>query len=163
MKLFEISEQILELLAIESDGEQSLEEAIHEGLESLELDFYDKTDNIVKLIHQISADSLTIDSEIDRLRSRKVTFSNQQAGLKKYLVSEMAKIDKKSIKTPLFSLTSVAGRNKVIIDNETDIPDEYVSIKMTETPDKTALLKALADNEIKGCHIEKGDNTIRIK
>lgn len=167
--LYEISENILELQSIESDGDISLEEALKNSLDELEMDFYDKANNIVKLINQISSDTLTVDNEIKRLQERKQSFKRHQDGLKHYLIIEMEKIDKKTIKTPLFSITSALGREKVIIDNEEDIPSEYIIIKMTESPDKKAILamlKEMKDGEeslVPGCHIERGENSLKIK
>ena len=163
MQLYKISESILELQAIETEGEQTLEEAIQNSLAELEMNFYEKVDATTKLINQINADVITVDNEIKRLQDRKKHFNNQVTSIKGYLLNEMEKLEKKSVKTDLFTLTSVKGREKVIIDIESDLPTEYVKIKMTEAPDKAALLKALKEGEISGCHLERSDNSLKIK
>jgi len=163
MQLYKISEKIMELLSIDTEGEKGLEEAISEGLQELEVDFYDKVDSIVKYRHQMDVDIVTIDNEIKRLQARKATISYHQEGLSQYLLMEMEKLGKKTITTALFTLTSRLGKNKVFIDNESEIPNVYINIKMSEAPDKRALLKALGEGEIKGCHLERGNNTLSIK
>ena len=163
MRLYEISEAILELQSIEVEGEESLEEAIQNSLAELEMDFYEKVDATTKLINQINADVVTVDNEIKRLQDRKKHFNNQVTSIKGYLLNEMEKLEKKSVKTDLFTLTSVKGREKVIIDIESDLPTEYVKIKMTEAPDKVALLKALKEGKIPGCHLDRSDNSLKIK
>lgn len=161
--LYAIKEEIIQLQNIENDGDKSLEEAIHNSLDDLNLEFNDKIDNIIKLNQSIDGDLLLIDLEIKRLQSRKQSFKNHQDSLKSYVLKNMDELDKKTIKTALFSVTNVAGKDKVIIDNEGDIPDLFINIKVVESPDKKAILKALKDGEIPGCHIEKSDNSLRIK
>lgn len=166
--LYEITNDILELQQIELDGDESLEEAIRNSLEGLEMEFYDKTDNIVKLINKMDSDTLTIDNEIKRLQTRKVTVKNHTEGIKKYLLEEMQKLDKKSIKTPLFSVTSMKGREVVVIDNESELSSGFIKIDVIEKPDKKLLLSALKEAALKdiviaGAHIERNPNTLRIK
>ncbi len=84
--LYEITNEILELQQIDIDGDESLDEAIRNSIEGLEMDFYDKTDNIVKLINKMDSDTLTIDNEVKRLQARKVTIKNHKEGVKKYLL-----------------------------------------------------------------------------
>ena len=68
-----------------------------------------------------------------------------------------------SIKSPLFSITLAKGRDIVVIDNADSLPDEFVNVKTTVTPDKAAILKALKDGPLPGAHFEKSLSSIRIK
>lgn len=161
--LYTIKEEIAALQSMETDGDLSLEEAIHNSLDDLNIEFNEKIDNIVKLNQSIENDVLLINAEIKRLTDRKNKFNDRIDSMKKYILKNMDELNKKSVKTPLFSVTSVKGRDKLIIDNESEIPSDYISIKVIESPDKKALLKAYKDGEIKGCHVEQSDNTLRIK
>ncbi|MCP3901492.1 MAG: siphovirus Gp157 family protein [Desulfobacteraceae bacterium] len=161
--LYEISEEIKQLESMETEGDQSLEEAIANSLDDLNLDFNEKIDNIVKLNQSMDGDVVLIDAEIKRLQERKQGFKKRQDSLKQYVLNNMKALDKKNIKTALFSVTSMAGRDKIFIDDESKIPSDFINIKVTETPDKKALLKAMKDGQVAGCHLEKSENTLRIK
>ena len=161
--LYEITEEIRLLESMETDGDESLEDAIHNSLDDLNLDFNEKIDNIVKLNQSMDGDVLLIDNEIKRLQERKQGFKKRQDALKQYVLKNMADLQKKTVKTALFSVTSMAGRYKVFIDDESKIPTDFINIKVVETPDKKALLAAMKESEIDGCHLEKSDNTLRIK
>lgn len=162
--LYEIKDEIVSLQNIEADGDESLEEAIHNSLDDLQLDFNDKIDNIVKMNQSIDGDISLIDAEIKRLQARKQSFKKRQESMKKYVIKNMQELDKKTIKTALFSVSCVDGRDKVVIDNELEIPSDFVNIKVVESPDKKALLDAIKSGQnIEGCHVEKSDNNLRIK
>ena len=48
---------------------------------------------------------------------------------------------------------------QTIIDNETEIPDEFIAVTMVKKPDKTAIKNAIkSGREIKGAHIETVKN-----
>lgn len=161
--LYSIKEEIIKLENIDSEGDESLEEAIHNSLDDLELDFNEKVDNIVKFNQSIDGDINQINSEIKRLQERKKDFTKRQLSMKSYILKNMADLEKKAIKTALFSVTSVAGKDKIIIDDESKIPSDYINIKVVETPDKMSLLKAAKNGDIEGCHLEKSDSSLRIK
>lgn len=163
MPLYEIANEILELQNIETDGDVSLEEAIKNGLDELTLSFNDKIDNIVKLEKYLEGNTLIIDVELERLAARKKSNKSKQEYLKKYMLHEMEKLGKKSVDTGLFKVTSAKGRDKVVIDNEVELPSEYVTVKVSESPNKKELLAALKEGEVKGCHLEKSPNNLRIK
>jgi hypothetical protein len=58
----------------------------------------------------------------------------------------------------------VAGQEVVDVYDADAIPDDYVSVKTTVTPDKNAIKKALKDgHEIAGCKLSTGKSSIRIK
>lgn len=163
MKLYELSEQMIELQSIDYEDDASLAEAIANSLEDVTLDFHEKLNNMVKLTLNNGAFINSCDDEIARLQAHKKRLANENAQVKSYILHEMQKLGKKSVNTDLFMLTDVKGSMKVIIDDEDNIPSEYIKIKVTEAPDKTAILKALKDGNIEGCHAEQSDNTLRIK
>lgn len=105
-----------------------------------------------------------IDAEIDRLNSKKWQIQNRKESLTEYMRSNMEACGIKKISCPLFSITLVNGRDVVAISDESLIPDEFINVKVVNSPDKVAILKALkAGQEIQGASIKKGKNSIRIK
>lgn len=167
MKLYEIADSIVELQSIEVGDDESLAEAIQNSMEDVEMDLFDKLDNMVKMTLNNDAHLVGIEAEIKRLQARKKFFTNENASVKEYILFVLRKMKKKTLKTTLYTLTDMLGKMKVIIDDEDKIPNAYINIKMVETPDKRELLKALTaleeGEEIAGCHAEKSPNTLRIK
>jgi len=163
VNLFEIKNEILELENMETDGEQSLEEAIKNSLDDLNLDLNEKVDNLCRLINSIEGSKATISNEIARLGDRKKSCDTRIAGIKQYLLDTVQELNKKSVKTELYTVTNATGRDGIIIDDEKAIPSDFVHVEVVEKIDKKALLKAAKERIINGCHIEKSKNTLRIK
>ena len=88
--------------------------------------------------------------------------SNRKESLKDYLHISMKAIDKKSIKTPLFTISRTAGRDIAVIKSEADIPQQYQKIAVSV--DKVLLLKTLkAGGEVEGAELGKSSEGLRIK
>jgi hypothetical protein len=71
----------------------------------------------------------------------------------------------KKIECPLFIITCAQGREKVIVDEIEDIPDDYVSMPPVEAQaDKKKIMGAHKSGEsVPGTHVERGLSSIRIK
>lgn len=161
-KLYEISAQFKELQAIANDDEMAV--AVADTLESMEGEFNEKANAIVSMVLNMDGDVEPIDSAIERLQARKKVIQNKQASLKNYLRENMERTGINKISCPLFTITCVEGRELAYIDNEEALPDEYLSVKTTISPDKTAITKALKEGkEIEGAHLERAKSSIRIK
>lgn len=98
----------------------------------------------------------------------------------------MEAADIKSIKRPLFTITLALAPERVIVDNEQAVPDEFVSVNTVIAPDKKSIaarLKEIRDHntavrkrmdagedaehellpEPSWAHLERGESSIRIK
>lgn len=161
--LYEIKNNLLELSNIDADSED-MREAIKNTLEGVEGEFNDKAVSVVHYIKNLDADAEAIDTEIKRLSARKKAISAKQDAIKEYLRFNMDATGIKKIECPLFTISSVAGREIVSIDEEALIPDEFIEIKSVIQPKKADILKALkSGNEVPGASITRSQNTIRIK
>lgn len=64
----------------------------------------------------------------------------------------------------LFKVSRVKGREVLQVNSTNDIPEKYVTIKMTNTLDKRQMLTDLkAGAEINGAEISTGKPSLRIK
>lgn len=161
-KLYEISEQFKELQALADD--ESMAEAVADTLEGIQGEFDDKAKAISSMVLNMDGDIEPIDSAIARLQARKKVIQNKQESLKNYLRENMTRCDIKKIACPLFTVTLVQGREIAFIDNEEALPDDYLSVKTTISPDKAAITKALKEGvEIPGAHLERAKSSVRIK
>ena len=160
MKLYELANQFQSLRALE-DMEP---EDIKDTLESLEGEFEDKAKAIVAVRSGMDADVTAIDAEIKRLTAMKKAVENREASLRSYLKINMQNAGITNIKCPLFSITLAKGREVLSVDNESEIPDEYMKVDTKIAPDKKTILDKLKSGEsVSGCSLVRSDSSLRIK
>lgn len=159
MKLYEISNDMKRLEDLNLEPE-----AIKDTMEGLEMSFNDKANNIAILNGNFSSDITAIDNEIKRLQAMKKTITNRQEQLKEYLRFNMSESGITSIKCDLFNITLRKASKVVQIDNEDDLPDEFVTVKTTISPDKNLIAKALKDGvSVSGASLVDGQQSLIIK
>lgn len=185
-QLYVLTGQMTELAAMCETDDESLKQAIQDTMAGIQGEFEDKADNIVMLCRNIEGDIDAIDAEINRLNELKRIKTNSVTAITEYLRRNMDAANLKSIKRPLFTISLVTGKEKVIVDNEDAVPDELTSVATKITPNKNAIAAKLkADREHnedvrkrmaagEDCehelipepgwaHLERGESSIRIK
>lgn len=154
-KLYEMTDEYNELLSWGDDPDID-ETAFNDTLEGLTGTIDDKIENIGKVISEYNAAIAGCDTEIKRLQARKKTLENKVTWSKDYIKTNMKKINRLNIVGKLFSFSVRATQEKTIIDDETQIPNEFLKIK-TE-PDKTAIKEAIKNGQtFEWAHLEKGE------
>lgn len=185
-KLYELTEQLIELSVLADTDDTGLKDAIQTTMDAIQEEFDVKAERIVMLRRNIEGDIGAIKREIERLSALKSTKENSVEAINDYLRRSMEALDKKSIKRPLFTITLAAAPEKVVIDKEDDIPDDYVSVNTSITPDKKAIAARIKEvrehnaairvrieagedcesellEEPSWAHLERGESSIRIK
>ena len=158
-KLYELTN---DLKAIESEDFD--EQTLKDTLEAVEGEFNDKALSIAKLVENLNGDTSTIDAEIKRLQARKTSITNKQKHLRDYLLFNMQESGITKIDCPLFKISLRKGMEKVVIDNEMQIPDEFAKVEVVTKIDKNEVKKHLkAGVEIPGARLERGETTLLIK
>lgn len=160
--LREISGQYRGLLDMAKTEDMPIE-AIKDTLDGIEGEFKEKALKIVDVVSDVEGDIATIDKEIERLQSRKKVIQNRNQSIRDYLQNNMEACGITKIECPLFTITLAAGRDIVVVDNEDELPDEFISVKTSTAPNKVELLKALKMGAVNGAHIEKSKSSLRIK
>ena len=161
--LYKIAEDHQEIIEAIDSGEFTQEE-MADTLEGALGTFEEKAQSVLAYSENIAADIDQVDQAIKRLQERKKTLANKQQSMRDYLKHNMQRTGITNIKCPLFSITLAKGRDKVIIDDEELIPSDYVNVEVVQKADKRALLSDLKEGlDIPGCHIEKGEESLRIK
>lgn len=162
--LYELTGQFKELAILADGADEDMTVAVRDTMEAIEGEFQEKGKAIAMIALNIDGDLEAIQSQIDRLTERKRVITNRKNSLKEYLRENMDASGITKITHPLFTITCGKGRPSVVIDNEADIPDEYMSVKTTMSPDKTAIAAAIkAGLEVPGAHSEIGKSSISIK
>ncbi|MDD1011557.1 siphovirus Gp157 family protein [Pseudomonas shahriarae] len=185
-ELYALTRQMAELAALADTDDEGLRQAIQDTMDGIKGEFEMKADSIVMLRRNIEGDIDAIDKEVDRLNELKRIKKNTVGQLGDFLRRNMEAANIKSIRRPLFTITLALSPEKVIVDNEQAVPDEFVSLKSVITPDKkiiAARLKEIRDHNIAvhkridagedaehelipepaWAHLERGENSIRIK
>ncbi len=185
-ELYALTGQMAELSALADNDDEGLRQAIQDTMDGIKGEFEVKADSIVMLRRNIEGDIDAIDKEVDRLNELKRIKKNTVGQISDYLRRNMEAADIKSIKRPLFTITLALSPEKVIVDDEKAVPDEFVSLKSVITPDKKTIavrLKEIRDHneavrkrmaagedaeaelleEPSWAHLERGESSIRIK
>ena len=154
MQLYKLAQQFQEVQ--ELSGEMD----VGDTLDAISMEIEEKAKNIGFVFKNMEGQEKIIADEIKHLQERKSALSNRKERLKDYLRENMTACGITKIECDLFSINCVPGRDIVSIDDETKIPKDF--IKVVESVDKTALLKALKDGPVDGAHISKSKESIRI-
>jgi len=158
-KLYELTGNLKELESSDFD-----EQTLKDTLEAVGGEFNDKAVALLKVIENLNGDTSTIDDEINRLKARKTAIANRQKSMRQYLLFNMQESGINKIQCPLFTASLRKGSERVVIDDELVIPDEYAQIEVVTKIDKNAIKRDLkAGKEIPGARIERGETTILIK
>lgn len=160
MKLYEITGALLELLemAEEKDLDQ---QTINDTMEAVELEFEEKADGYAKIIKTLEGDVDSLDKEIKRLTGRKNTAKNNIVSIKNNLENAMLVTGKTKFKTLLFNFGIQKNPASVVIDDESQIPQEYL-VPQEPKVDKAAIKDYLKENEVEWAHLSQTES-LRIK
>lgn len=160
MKLYEITGALLELLemAEEKDLDQ---QTINDTMEAVELEFEEKADGYAKIIKTLEGNVDSLDKEIKRLTGRKNTAKNNIVSIKNNLENAMLVTGKTKFKTLLFNFGIQKNPASVVIDDESQIPQEYL-VPQEPKVDKATIKDYLKENEVEWAHLSQTES-LRIK
>ena len=140
------------LLTMAYEEVQSLAENgedVTDTLLSIEGDIEVKAENTNKVIKTFAYNNAAIDEEIKRLTEIKKHNENAIERLKSGIENMMIALNKKELKTPLFSAKWVKNPPAVVIDDETKVDAKYLTvIPQSYNVDKNAIKKDLKAGKI---------------
>jgi hypothetical protein len=165
MKLYEITEQYAEVQKLlDQDDSESMAEAVSETMGLIEADFEEKAQNIVALAFNVESDISGIDEQIKRLQDRKKAIQNKAESLREYLRYNMDRSGIDKISCPLFTITLSKASKQVEVTDEQALPDDFVRVKTTVSPDKVSIAKALKEGaDVPGAVLVDGKRRLTIK
>lgn len=128
--LYEIADSISYALFQLEDSEESFEE-LQEELDSLDMAFEEKADNIARILAELKGQEAAVKTEIDRLQKRKKSLERNSDWLKSYLANAMQVTGKKKFKTDLFNFGLRNNKRIEIPDEESFMTahPEYVDVQ----------------------------------
>lgn len=153
MNLYQIDEALTNCIDPETG------EIDEERFNELSLEKETKIENIALWIKNLRSDIVALKAEETALAERRKAAERKVDSLTHYLSNYCGG---KSYKTSRYVI-SFRKSEKTIVDDISEIPEEYISVKIDRKPDlnklKTAIKNGIA---VKGCHIEENQN-INIK
>lgn len=130
-----------------------------EALDALLMQKDEKIENVVCWIKNLLSDADAIKAEKDILAEREARCRKQAENLKKYLSDILNGSEFSTAKCAVSFRKSV----KVEVEDVNLVPAEYLRVKTTYEPDKTAIKKAIqAEKVIAGCKLVENLN-VQIK
>ena len=165
MTLYEIDSRIREILdsiydAADENGEVG--EIDLTELKELQAARETKLENIALYAKNLAVEASAIKDEENILAERRKRLERKCERMKGILMHAMQEDGNKKISSPRFEAVLRDSKKTEIID-ESLIPEEYMNTKITKTPDKTAIKKAIeAGAEVAGAQVVE-NTTISIK
>lgn len=155
MNIYEITQQALYLMQL-LESDEIDEQTVSDTLEAIGTD--EKIDSYCKIIRSYEDDIMSIDSEIARLTARKDMAKKNIDRMKTALDGFMQAIKKDKEKTKFFTVSYRPSEAVEVLD-ESLIPTEYIKVKTTTSPDKTAIKRVLSSGgTVSGCILKKKRN-----
>lgn len=153
LTLYEIVDSLSKLEEMLDDGQE-----VTEYLDSAQLQLNEKVENIVKINRNFELTADAIDSEIKRLTLIKTAFVKKRQRLLDWVKYSMESHGVEKIETGVARLSFIKSTT-VVIDDEMQLPDAFMVERVTRTPDKNMIKKAILDGlPIKGAHVEVHKN-----
>ena len=159
MKLYELvsEEQKLNELFLTAIDEETGEIRDNETLEELETELknalVNKSEGIIKVIRNQESDLEMVTAEIERLTNLKNKMKKEIENFKSYIKFNMKKMELKKVETSLGNI-SLRQSTATEIYDEASLPKEFLKEKITYTPSKTEIKKAIeSGQEVKGARL----------
>ena len=136
----------------------SLVNALAERQEAWE----DKAVAVACVYRALDEDAARVGREIERLTAMKKRLERERDRVKEGLSAAFTALGVEKVKG-MYADISFRASEQTIIDNADAVPEEYMTVKTTYTPNKTAIREAIkAGKEVPGAHLEQRKN-IQIK
>ena len=145
---------LYEITALQQAAEQEEDAEIKQDLqEVIAIELEKKSNNIIYAIKNLEGNNVAIDAEIERLKAIKERNLKNVDSIKNHILNFMKNNNIDKIQTDLATF-SLRKSKSTQIDNIEQIPSEFITVKQTFQPDKTAIKKAVeAGKEVAGASI----------
>lgn len=144
--LFGITEELLQIFENIEIDEETGELLNLEQLEEIQGEFDDKASNIALYIQELQAQAEAIKNKREALNDRQKSTTNKAERLKAYLSDMMNRAGKTKVETDDVRISFRKSESVDILDQSL-IPQEYLNEKLTITPDKTEIKKAIKNGQ----------------
>lgn len=121
-----------------------------------------KAVSVACVYRALDNDSARVGREIERLTAIKKRLERERDRIKDGLDAACKTLGVESVKG-MYANISYRASEQTVIDNEFELPEQFINVKEVRTPNKTAIKEAIkAGEEVPGAHLERKKN-IQIK
>lgn len=163
MTLYELQSQFAALYEMAANGDID-DKTFEDTLEAMSFDeeFEAKAEGYAKVIRALLTDAQAVKSEIDRLSERKNRFEETAGRIKRRLQEAMAATGREKIKTPLFSIYLQKNAPRLVLDQDAEIPAEYLIPQPPKVDGAAIKEKLMAGESLPFAALEQG-TSLRIR
>lgn len=160
LTLYRLTDQYRELDRL--TDEDVPEEVIRDTLEALTGEIEIKATNVAKFSRNLEALADAIDEAAKAMKERAARLRRKVDGLHHYILTNMQACGISKIESPEFTLSIQKNPLAVIVDDESQVPAQYMVTPLpapppVARPDKKAIADAIKGGAvIPGCHGEQG-------
>ena len=157
--LYELTNDYTALLEMAEDAD---EQALRDTLEGIEGAIEDKADGYAKVLRELDKDSAGLDAEIKRLQAKKTAIANATGRIRKNLQDAMIATGKTKFKTSLFSFGIQKNPPFVVIDDDQEVPIDYLIVADPKLDKKRMLAELKAGKELPFARLKQTES-LRIR
>ena len=145
---------LYEITALQQAAEQEEDADIKQDLqEVIAIELEKKSNNIIYAIKNIESQNIGIDAEIERLKAIKERNIKNVDSIKNHILNFMKTNNIQKIQTDLATFSTRKSKSTQI-DNIELISSEFITVKQSFQPDKTAIKKAIESGmEVAGASV----------
>jgi hypothetical protein len=144
--IFKIQQEYQEIVNQLIDNQGEITSELELSLQINKDQLQSKSENYAYIIKQIDAECDIIDNEIKRLQQAKKVRENTVERLKTTLTTAMHLFEVNEIKTPLIKI-NFRKSESVIVYDVNSLPNEFKTIKVTETADKVKIKEVIKNGD----------------
>jgi hypothetical protein len=154
LTLYQITDRYQEALLLLSDPELP-PEVVNDTLDAIEGEFENKALAVAAFIGNLELEAAAVHEVEDRMTKRRKALEGRAESLRGYLHFHMERLELKQLKSAELTVKIKRNPPRVVIDNETLLPDEYKEVELKLTVRKSLVQKALGEGrEVAGAHLE---------
>ena len=151
--LFNLTDSYLKVKRMEEEGADT--EMIIDTLNAIESAIEDKAENYHGFIRQLEGEIQTINTEQKRLADLKRSKVNLIDRLKQNLIAALEATGSERIQTDTVIVSLRNNACTLDIQDESNIPMEFVEEVVERKIDKRALLQYVKENEVEGVYLKQ--------
>lgn len=161
MSIHKLREELQGLMAL---SDEVGPEAIQDTIAGMSGEIGDVIEEVVKYIRNMELMEEAAKAEADRIKTRAARFAKSAESARAAIGQVMELAGQTSCSTALFTVALAKGRDSVDVFDSSLLPDEFIEVKVIQTPDKKQIREAIKNGtEVPGAKIVIGNKSLRIK
>lgn len=161
MSIHKMREELEGLMAL---SDEVGPEAIRDTISGMSGEIGDVIESVVKYVRNLELLEKAAKEEVNRVKARADRFGASADAARASIAKVMELAGHTTCTTALFTVSLAKGSESVDIFDESQLPDEFIEVKVTQTPNKKAIKDAIKNKvDVPGAKLVTGDKVLRIK